>query len=265
MNDGYDISDDADPETLLVIRSVLPVFTESHRPERVGTCVLANIDGYPFIVTAAHVLHEIKRLDGRFTVAVGKQLFTLESSQFSTRPDDRADVGLIPSPSEMATTFVRHGARFLNGDVIDEIERGDGLDIGHLLTNVYFVVGFPASQSQTRIQHWSKKINVKTFSVSLTLAPTNDYQEGLSSDRHLLLDFAPEEILLSKRPHNTPQVQGISGGGVFRLRRRQPETTKLVGILIERDKSARVIVGTRMAVVAMLARDIIARHPEAFR
>jgi hypothetical protein len=126
-------------------------------------------------------------------------------------------------------------------------------------------VGFPASRSQTRIQHGAKKIHVKTFSVNLTLAPTNDYPEGLSHDQHLLLDFAPDEILESGRHVQPPKVQGISGGGVFRSPRRQPEATMFVGVLIEHHKAARVMVATRAAVVAAHARAIIARHPETFR
>ena len=137
---GYEFND-ADPETVLVIRSVLPVFTrESDRPERVGTCVLARIDGHPFI-----------------------------------------------------------------------------------------------------------------------------YPEGLSRDHHLLLHYPTDEMLLSGRSINPPKVQGMSGGGVFRFQRRRPETIKLVGILIEYHKTPPVMVATRVAVVADLAREVIARHPEAFR
>ena len=66
-------------------------------------------------------------------------------------------------------------------------------------------------------------------------------------------------MLLYGRPHNPPKVQGISGGGVFRLRRRQPETTQLVGILIEHHRAARAMVGTRAAVVATLARELVGR------
>lgn len=264
VNDGYSFTD-ADPETVLVIRSVLPVFTrEDERPERLGTCVLARIDGYPFIVTAAHVLHDIQRIAGRFTVAVGGHLFGLESDQFGTRQDDRADVGLIPMPSEAAAIFVEHGGRFLDDQMIDESEKADGQDILNMLANTYLVVGFSASKSQTRIHHGAKEIRAKAFAARLTLAPTNEYPEGLSSDHHMLLDFPTDEILLSGRSINPPGVKGLSGGGVFRFHRRKPETTKLVGILIEHDKAARVMVGTRMAVVSALARKVIARNPEAF-
>jgi hypothetical protein len=176
MNDGYRFSDDAAPETVSVIRSVLPVFTESERPERVGSCVLATINEFPFIVTAAHVLHELKRLDRRPAVAVGGQL---HGPQFGTHPDDRMDVGLIPIRPKVAAIFVEHGARFLDGDLIDEVEKADGLDVGHMLTNRYFIVGFPASNSQTRIHHGAKKIDVNTFSANLTLALTNNYPDGL--------------------------------------------------------------------------------------
>jgi hypothetical protein len=62
----------------------------------------------------------------------------------------------------------------------------------------------------------------------------------LSKDRHLLLDYATNEILLSGKRINPPNVRGMSGGGVFTFRRKHPETIKLVGIMIEHHKVDRV-------------------------
>ena len=201
---------------------------------------------------------------GEFTFAVGGQLLRIRTNRFVTPPNDSADIGLISIPSEAAKTINDTGGVFLDAEMIDEVEKADGLDDLNTFANCYFAVGFPASRARSQIRHREKKIHLRTFSVRLTLAPTVDYPDGFSKDEHLLLDYAADEVLLGGQPVNPPKVQGMSGGGIFRFRRRRPETTKLVGILIEHHKAARVMVGTRVAVVAALAREVITRHPNTF-
>lgn len=264
MKRGIDLTN-ADPEVALVIRSVLPVFThESERPERVGTCVLARIDRHSFIVTAAHVIEEAHRSTGRFTITVGGQLVTIHRDRFITPPGRGADIGLIPMRAETVTFICNRGGAFLDAEMMDETEKADGTDLLNTFAHTYFALGFPASRSYSRVDHREKKIHLKTFSVRLTLAPTTEYPEGLSTDNHLLLDYAANEVLLQGRRTNPPMVQGISGGGVFRFSRRAPHTTKLVGILIEYHKNARVMAATRVGVVGSLAREVIAQHSDAF-
>jgi hypothetical protein len=94
----------ADPEVAQVIRAILPIFNnERERPERVGTCVLLRLHDHAFVVTAAHVIDDIKRSTGRFTVAIGGKLITIHRARFVTQPQDTADIGLVPlrPPSSM--------------------------------------------------------------------------------------------------------------------------------------------------------------------
>jgi hypothetical protein len=72
------------------------------------------------------------------------------------------------------------------------------------------------------------------------------------------------EILLEGRSINPPTVQGMSGGGIFWFRRRTPETTKLVGVLIEHRNNSCGLVGTRAAAAMSVARGVLASHPDAF-
>jgi len=201
---------DADPEIVLVVRSVLPVFThESERPERIGTCVLAKIDDHHFIVTAAHVVEAVHRATGRFVVAVGGELYAILRARFVTPSDHEADIGLIPVRSETAALLCQQGGEFLGSEMIDEVERAEGTDMLNALANAYVAVGFPASPHQSRINHRETKINAKSFSARLTLAPTTNYPEGLSFDNHLLLDFD-----LKGQSFNPPKLSGMSGGGL---------------------------------------------------
>jgi hypothetical protein len=101
-------------------------------------------------------------------------------------------------------------------------------------------------------------------SVWLTLAPSSSLPAGLSREEHVLLAYNPDNIWMDGRRINPPALRRMSGGGVFRFQRQQPETIKLVGILIEYHRSERVIAGTRIASVARMARDIIERLPGDF-
>jgi hypothetical protein len=259
------IDDGASPEVALVIRSVLPVFThESERPDRTGTCVLARVDGRALIVTAAHVLEDAMRTTKRFTIAVGGHLLTIHRVFYATRANDPADIGLVPLDRQAADAIERNGGVFLDANRIDEAELVEGHHTLNAITNKYVAVGFPSSRSRSRIHHATKTIHLKTFSINLTLVPATDYPTGFSLGQHLLLEFPLDEILLEGRPVNPPKVQGMSGGGVFRLRRRQPETTTLVGILIEHHRDVSALVATRWSQVAALARELIYGNPQSF-
>jgi hypothetical protein len=65
-----------------------------------------------------------------------------------------------------------------------------------------FCGGVPGIVIADRIKHYEKKIHIKTFSIRLTLAQTAEYPEGCSRNRHLLLDYATDEILLSGKRIN---------------------------------------------------------------
>jgi hypothetical protein len=255
----------ADPEVVRVIRSVLPVFThERDRPERIGTCLLIRLEGHAFVLTAAHVIDDVQRTKRRFTVAVGGTLFAIQRDRFVTRPEDPTDIGVIPLRRPLVELFSARGAQFLAAEEIDETDRAEGTDIVNTLAYTYFALGFPASRSQSRIQHAQKKIHVKGHAIRLTLAPTVTYPTGLSRADHILLDYNSREILLEGRSVNPPAVQGMSGGGIFRFLRRNPDTTKLVGVLIEHHKDSCVLVGTRAAAAICIAREVIASYPGAF-
>lgn len=255
----------APPEIALIHAAVLPVFDRPRgRPEAVGTCVLAKIDGHGFILTAGHVLVDIYQAEGQFTVGLGGKTYAFHQERLATLPDDPDDTGLIPLTPVHVAAMEAVGGAFLDESMMDEGENASGLDHHNLITNVYAVLGFPGSRSRSRIQHAKKHIKAKSFSASVTLAPTSTYPDGLTHETHILLDYDQRGIVQGGHRVIPPGVHGMSGGGVFRFRRGQPKTIKLVGILIEQHKALGILAGTRIATVANFARAIIANRPGAF-
>lgn len=255
---GLDLSN-LSPAMALIIRSVLPVFTNhTDRPEHYGTCVLVELDGHPLIVTAAHVIEETRKPANRFTVAVGGRLVTpLSRKALFTAPDNPMDIGVIPLSALQRDGFIEGGGVFLGAEMLDESEKGDGADNQNTLANVYLPVGFPITRS--RIQHSQLKIGLKTFSARVTLAPL--YPASIATTDQIVLEY--ENLLLEGRKVDPPKLTGMSGGGVFRYQRRHPETIKLVGILTSHEKRPRLMIGTKWGVAARIAREFIARYPEA--
>ena len=169
-----------------------------------------RVHDHAFVVTAAHVVDVIQRGTGRFTVAIGGKLITIRRDRFVTRPNDIADIGLIPLRPPVVNAFVQSGALFLDGDSIDENEDADGQDVSNTLAHTYFAVGFPASRSQSRIQHAQRKIHVKTYSIRLTLAPTDSYPIGLERESNTsywtLIERETQDTGLGRRGSRSGQV-----------------------------------------------------------
>ena len=81
-----------------------------------------------------------------------------------------------------------------------------------------------------------------------TPAPLARYRElDIDPSTHLILDYDHKQIYVDRARTNPPRLQGVSGGGVFRLRIDTPP--KLVGIPTDHLKTRRVIVATKIRCV----------------
>jgi hypothetical protein len=60
---------------------------------------------------------------------------------------------------QLGVRLAEAGAVLIEAEVIDETEQGDGTDVLNMLTNTYFVFGFPGSRSRSRVSHARRKIH----------------------------------------------------------------------------------------------------------
>jgi hypothetical protein len=247
----------------LVPRTVTPISVEDDRGRAtpLGTCVLIEVDGHPFLVTAGHVVD----VAGGRSLQVAGYIERTESVDvppsriFRThRPSssgaDALDLAVVPVGGSNRRRFFP-GAMFLSAEAIDPGDEPDYADVESF--NQYFVVGYPASRSLVRVSHPAKHIHFTSFQVTAYASPVEAYRvEELNRAAHLLLKYDHRRQSIAGVSTNPPRLQGLSGGGVFRFASPSP-ACRLVAIATEHRRPTRVLVATKIAHALTLARQVI--------
>ena len=122
------------------------------------------------------------------------------------------DVGIVPLNSGSLGPFGR--CRVFED--LDEAGRAEHM----WFDNFYFVMGYPASRSQSDTNHRRQKIHVKSFHLATNPPPGDPYQkEKLSRAEHLLVEFNHKATVVERKRVVPPKLQGVSGGGIFCISR----------------------------------------------
>jgi hypothetical protein len=236
--------------------SVVPLFISDSEgpPDRVASCVLVRLDSELFAFTAAHVIDAIglARVFAPSEGRGGKLLPLPECTAHlspSTREND-LDVALLVLPSHGLGPFERRV--FLSGAEIDQNDEPDDQRIA----SFYMVLGYSASRTQVKVSRGERQIHQRSFRCSTSpVAPAEYLQEKLSQEDHIALDFDHKEIVIERRRQNPPNLQGVSGGGIFHISRATKQGP-LVAIATQNRRNARLIVGTRIKHFLSMAREL---------
>jgi hypothetical protein len=240
-------------------QTVLPVFIddEKGRPEHWGSCVLVRLDGRHYAFTAGHVVKAVGS-SHLWAAAENGKVEPLPYAKLYRRGADGdelgdIDMGIVPLKSGSLGPFAR--CRFLDDvDAEDKVEH-------RWSVNFYFVTGYPVSRSQSRIDHRSKRIDVKLFHLATNPPRGDPYEkELLSRAEHLVMEFDHKDTVVEGEKVNPPNLQGVSGGGIFCISR-SSNTGPLVAIATEHRKSSRILVGTRVKHFVNFARELAAAQP----
>jgi hypothetical protein len=99
------------------------------------------------------------------------------------------------------------------------------------------------NDTTTEKQYWAGG----SFRCSTSPVDAAEYaQEQISQRGHILLDFDHKEIRVKGRSATPPKLQGVSGGGIFQVRR-ETMCGPLVAIATRIRRASRLIVGTRIS------------------
>jgi hypothetical protein len=239
--------------------SVVPLFIYRYgQPDRIGSCVLARLDSEFYAFTAAHVIRD----------AGSAILFAPSESRggklqpfppYTAHLKSDLDVGVLALAVRHLGAFQHHV--FLASSEIDQEDRPDDQDD---LRSFYFVLGYSASRTQVKISRADRRINQQSFRFSTQPVDAAEYhQERMSRSHHILLDFDHKEIRVEGKPASPPKLQGISGGGIFRISRKAMRGP-LVAIATENRRRSRLIVGTRITHFLTMVRELkIASPPDS--
>jgi hypothetical protein len=207
-----------------------------------------QLDSDFFAFTAAHVIREANsaRL---FAPPQGRGGKLLPLPQCTAHLNDDLDVGVLVLPAGQLGAFQQRA--FLAGIEIDQEDRPD--EQGPEL--FYFVLGYPASRTQVKVSSRERRIHQKSFHLSTYPAHPAEYlQERMSQADHILLDFDHKEIVSGGKRVYPPKLQGVSGGGVFRISR-ETKHGPLVAIATQNRRTSRLIAGTRIKHFLAMARE----------
>jgi hypothetical protein len=243
--------------------SVAPLFIgdEQGRPDRIGSCILVRLDSDFFAFTAAHVLRDAE-FSELWIPAEGKggTLSLLPWSRAGTSPPgaNDLDVGVLVLRATALDAFQQR--IFLTGAEIDEEDQPDD----HGFTSFYFVLGYSASRTQVRVSCATGSIEQTSFHCATgTVEPAEYVQQNIPQSDRVLLDFDHKEVSIGGQ--HPPKLQGVSGGGIFRISR-DTMHGPLVAIATQNRQRSRLLIGTRLKHFLAVARELKATSPsEMFR
>ena len=245
-----------DTERLLLggersLRSTAPIYRLDHRDrlELFGTGVFVRHQSQHFVISAAHVLSELRerelRIGGESHVipltgpffhsgAVGEVSFVDDAFDIAFVPLSELQVSELGQPTFVST---------------------DDIDLGSTARAPFFTTGFIASD-YTMVGP-TQPVQVEATTLVAMPAPAEKYLErGVSENTHLLLSFDRLKTHSGEGQAATPKINGMSGCGVWRVGSTEDALT---AILIEHhQQQGKFIVSTRVTTIIQGMSDYVA-------
>jgi hypothetical protein len=236
--------------------AVRPVYALNERTksvQHVGSCVLLQVQGEFFVLSASHVFDDVGTFQLLF--GFGDRLHSFAGDRFSSK---RGPSGSHRDDPIDSSVF------HITGDVAQEIASGfltlQDLDLvaADRSPEFYVATGYRVSQSRSTSKEHTTKLDRYP---SLELDHDHYERLNLSREMHLLLAFE-DQVLVDGKWQTAPSIRGFSGGAIFRIPNLSPFTNaaktefdeiKLAAILIERrkgegDRFFSAAVGTRLGI-----------------
>jgi len=232
-------------------QSVRPLYVADKRgrPDAVASAVLLEVDGSPFLATAAHVLNIPRLLLGG-----ANDLIPL-SAEFYRSPgkgaaDDSIDIAVALLSEDQR--------RALRG--LPFIGSADWMHSTATENRYQLAVGYRVSQNKAPVDG-SKNLRLMRWSFTGFSAPLPN--SGQYGESNFALEYSKRAVRESGELIKTTPPHGLSGGPIFDLGNTlsydqlcapDPHPAKLAGILIECPTGGGALIGTKVEVLRDYAR-----------
>lgn len=242
--------------------AVRPIYgaTGKGDPDHIGSCILLEVDGEHFLLTAAHVLDHNQNTS---LYLGGDELILLQFEALATiapsgdRDKDHADFAIARLDPE--TLAKLSGAMFITqNDFSPHVGSAEG--------RVYSCLGYPNSKNKPKPYN-GKNIKPMIGLYTSVGRPSTKLPMIANDKCHILIDhnakFSRDE---TGNRVSSIALPGFSGGAIIDLGFISPDTIssppqpKLAALLIEAHKNEHVILGTRLATILGAVRQ---RKPDA--
>lgn len=249
-------------DALLVHVISLCAKSSGARPVHVGTGILVEMAGQPFLISARHVLKDARSLffyiDTKVTRKLSGQLLL---GQLEAGTADRIDVAILrlqgPSlpPYPGVNKFCLSTNRMVRAAAVPRYEKN------------YLITGFPTTR--TKANPHAMQLRSEAFCLIAQSSNSEKYKSlGLSEETHIVLPLDRSETIHTNGTARIfPDPHGMSGSPVWWLPDDQNGLTipMLVGIVIEYHEDLNVVVATdiREAIkqMKMSSRGYAPQHP----
>jgi len=244
---GFDLLAPSEPRILQV---TTPVFREypSGTLESIGSAILLRVGDEALVLSAAHVLDHATETSPLYIgshdsgVLLQGRWFRTPLPESGQREDDRVDVGCARLLAKAVDSF-DHTCFLASAELAPHriLSPGD-----HVVLS-----GYPCTK-----QRWAGKLEreASLYAVIAECSPVEDYGTlGVDRSHAVVLGFDKRRVRTRHGPATAPDLWGVSGGGLWILRRpgpEQPPAPLLAGIAIEWHKTRRKrVVATRIEVL----------------
>lgn len=192
----------------LLHRHTVPIIQQTYDwPTLHGTGVLLQIADVPFLISAAHVLEEVKTARAMFVPGEIDQAQTLRGEYAFSPPGDDRDIGVVRLDDDVVALLKANSWEFLRLDKT-VLLKGDELPPA-----MYALYGYPIEL------HKREGAVVEPRSYWLGRRPHQKTASalGLKPEHHvaLRLDHDADEHILSANLKRPPGLLGMSGCGVW--------------------------------------------------
>lgn len=194
--------------------SLVPVFLSTEIPKRViqiGTAIFRELQGKPFLLTAAHVTDELR--NGTLLVPTEAGLSPIEGYMAHidlppeiSRLNDNVDIAYYRLSTQFAIQLSYHFKPLPQN-------RSEVIRSAHELT-VCSASGYPASKGKKNDGTYSSEI----YSFRGIIAQQETYDRlDLDPEQAIIIHFHKKRAVHpeTKRAFPTPSLKGTSGGGIF--------------------------------------------------
>lgn len=248
----------ADSLSARMLEVTVPIYLAAPpaEPVLVGSGVLVSLAEDRFLLTAAHVL--AWRHKGQLVAALSPDIMTLAGTFWEIS----APTADTPLGDNIDLGLVRLAGGPWDGLSLGRFCSWDELDIQPSLMarHSFGVVGFPVSKNRRPV------LGDRLRSFALPLAglecDAGTYVDaGRNPDANLMIGFDRKAVSGAKGRHTSPDLNGVSGGGMWRFGRKLREATHrplLSAIAIEWHQGKhKYILGTRIQVaLAMMIENL---------
>lgn len=235
-------------------RFTRPVYGVDARslPDHIGTCLLLEVDGAKYVVTAAHVVDHNENTT-LYVLGETEPVIMVGPCRLSTPPGgirekDKIDIAVIRLTPETVDQI--GSAEYLTPDKFD--------CGGFVPSNLCMALGYPNSRQKQRNPD-QPGLRPKPVSIAnLSVPAASKASIGVSDATHVLVKYDRNNAIHENDIVDTgPDPRGMSGGGIWSVvNLRDTEAVangtadpKLVGILIEFRSAQQVFLATRISIV----------------